>query len=74
MKNVTLSLPEDLLSKSRAYAAHHGTTLNQMIRELLKRNVTTTEESVVQSLIDHTQRTAVSMKGQAWNREDAYEK
>lgn len=74
MKNVTLSIPDDLLSKSRAYAELHGTTLNQMIRDLLKRNVTTMEESVSQSLIDHADRTAVSMKGQTWNRKDAYKK
>ncbi len=74
MGNVTLSIPDDLLMRSRAYAEQHGTTLNQMIRDLLKRNVTATEESVAQSLIDHTERTAVSMKGHTWNREDAYEK
>lgn len=74
MKNVTLSIPDDLLSKSRVYAEQHGTTLNQMIRDLLIRNVTAEGESVAQSLIDHTERTAVSMKDHTWNREDAYEK
>jgi len=74
MRNVTLSIPDDLLSKSRAYAEQHGTTLNQMIRDLLRRNVTAEGESGAQSLIDHAERTAVSMKGHTWNREDAYEK
>jgi predicted nucleic acid-binding protein len=35
MKNVTLSLPEELLKKSREYAKKHGTSLNQLIREAI---------------------------------------
>ena len=75
MKNITLSIPEDLLAKSRDYAKAHGTTLNQMVRDLLKRNVTVHHSgSVAQSIIAHTEKTAVSMKGYKWNRDDAYEK
>jgi hypothetical protein len=73
MKNVTLSIPEDLLVRSREYARKHGTTLNQMVRDLLKRNVQTSKGSVADSIIEHADRTAVSMKGYKWNRNDAYE-
>lgn len=74
MSNVTLSIPDDLLAKSRAYAQHRGTTLNRMIRDLLHRNVTSDGTSVAHSLIEHTEKTAVSMAGHRWNREDAYGK
>lgn len=35
MKNITLSIPDNLLSKSREYAESHGKSLNKMVRELL---------------------------------------
>ncbi|MGB0993863.1 MAG: DNA methyltransferase [Akkermansiaceae bacterium] len=60
--------PEELLERSRAYAQKHGTTLNQMIRDLLKRNVNAGSESVADSIIAHAKRTAVSMKDYKWER------
>lgn len=74
MKNVTLSIPDELLSKSREYAKRHGTTLNKMIRELLSGRVERASDSIAESLIDHTERTAVSVEDYNWNREDAYER
>lgn len=74
MKTLTLRIPDDLLSKSRDHALHNGTTVSHLVRELLQRHLTGNEESVAQSVIDQTKRTAVSMKGDAWSREDAYDK
>ena len=37
--NVTLSADEKLIKRAREYAAAHRTTLNQMIRDYLKRVV-----------------------------------
>jgi len=39
MKNVTLSIPDDLLERSRNYAREHQTTLNEMVRSLLKKTI-----------------------------------
>ena len=39
MKNVTLSIPDDILRKSREYANKQGTTLNQMIRIFLTKTI-----------------------------------
>lgn len=44
MKNITLSVPDELLSKSREYAKRNGQSLNRLIRELLKKTVN--EETV----------------------------
>lgn len=38
-RNVTLSMDESLLDQSRKYAQENGTTLNQLVRDLLKRTV-----------------------------------
>ena len=35
--NITLSIPNDVVENARAYAKRHGTSLNQMIRDHLKR-------------------------------------
>lgn len=39
MKNITLSIPDDLLTRSREYAESHGKSLNKMVRELLSQVV-----------------------------------
>lgn len=37
MINLTLTADEDQVAKARAYAHAHGTTLNQLIRDFLRR-------------------------------------
>ncbi len=39
MANVTLSIDDDVLKRSREYARAHGVSLNAMIRDLLERAV-----------------------------------
>ena len=45
MKNVTLSMPENLLEKARQYAKENGTTLNELIRTQLKKVVGDSESA-----------------------------
>ena len=35
MRNITFSLPADLIRQAKIYAAEHDTTVNAMVRELL---------------------------------------
>jgi hypothetical protein len=37
MVNITLSADEDLIAKARAYAQARNTTLNQLVRDYLRR-------------------------------------
>lgn len=74
MKNVTLSLPDDLLRRSREYAQQHGTSLNELIRTLLRRQVNPEESDPVQKLKDHTQRLSIPTRGWKWNRADIYDR
>lgn len=39
MSNVTISIEDQLLKEGRLYAKIHGTTLNSLIRKLLKQTV-----------------------------------
>jgi plasmid stability protein len=36
LRNTTLNLPDNLLTRARAYAASHGTTLTAIVREHLE--------------------------------------
>lgn len=76
MKNVTLSLPDDLLKKSREYAEKHGTSLNEFIRQLLKQVVTPPDNDPCQKLINHSKdmRLSVETQGWKWNRNDLYDR
>jgi plasmid stability protein len=39
-RNLTLSLPTDLIRKAKVYAAEHDTTINAVVRELLREKLT----------------------------------
>ena len=36
IRNITLSLPVDLIRQAKVYAAEHDTTINALVRELLQ--------------------------------------
>jgi plasmid stability protein len=38
-RNLTLSLPTELIKQAKVYAAQHDTTVNALVRELLKEKV-----------------------------------
>jgi len=39
-RNITFSLPADLIRQAKVYAAEHGTTLTTLVRELLQEALT----------------------------------
>lgn len=73
MKNVTLSLPDDLLSKSREYALDHNTSLNQMIRDYLHSKVMKDNKKGVQSLLEYMDKVSVETNIK-WTRDDLYKR
>jgi len=52
MKNITLSIPFELLKKSREYARKHGTTLNEMVRDLLRKTISSANDDYLQNIED----------------------
>ncbi|MBA2432532.1 MAG: hypothetical protein H0V56_10525 [Chthoniobacterales bacterium] len=72
MRNVTLSVDDEILRQARAYAQRHGTTLNQMIRELLERTVTAPAGD---SPLEESFRLAdgADSRGWKWNRSEIYD-
>jgi len=39
-RNITLSLPAELVKQAKVYAAEHDTSINALVRELLEERVT----------------------------------
>ena len=74
MKNVTLSMPDDLLAKSREYAEKHGTTLNDMIREYLKKTVKSDQSDFIKRLELLQQQVHIKTKGVKFDRDELYER
>ena len=74
MKNITLSIPEDLIKQGREYAAKHGTTLNSLIRRLLKSTVQPDQQSKAKQILEEMKKLKSRVKQIDWTREDIYER
>lgn len=74
MKNITLSVNEEVLSKARKYAKSHNTSLNQVVRDYLQEIVNKSErESFIDELLEFTkQHAGCSEPGWKFNREELY--
>ncbi|MFZ2897379.1 MAG: DUF6364 family protein [Saprospiraceae bacterium] len=68
MKKITLSIPDDLLRKSREYAKQHGYSLDEFIQTLLQNAVMPPGNDPVQKLIDNSKRLGVRTLDQPWKR------
>jgi len=71
MPNVTLSIPEDLLKNGRSYAQSRGTSLNALVRELLREKVSKPAEAV-DSIIARLRMSPGDSKGIRIQREDLH--
>ena len=74
MPNVTISIGEKLLKKSRKYAEKRGTSLNALIRDLLTDKVDQNSEQWIQELFDFADKKSGNSSGKKWKREDLYER
>lgn len=72
MPNVTISIDEDLLAASREYAKRNQTTLNNLIREMLRIRVSRGGSAWIDecfALMDSAQ----VRSGAKWNRDELYD-
>ena len=73
MKNITLSIPDDLLKEARAYAKRHGISLNEMVRKLLKKSVINEKEHPTELIIGHTKKIKIDTT-RKFSRDDIYDR
>ncbi|MGH9418257.1 MAG: hypothetical protein ACRD01_16680 [Terriglobales bacterium] len=74
MKNVTLAIDDATLAASRAYAKRHNTTLNQLIRDLLRRTVGSHQSAGVDELLRYMREHPGDSEGRTWTREEIHER
>lgn len=74
MPNVTISIDDKLLKKGRKYAEKRGTSLNALIRDLLKKKVDQNSEDWLQELFEFADKKSGNSRGKKWKREDLYER
>jgi len=74
MPNVTLSIDEGLLARSRDYARAHRTTLNGMIRSLLQSTVGGADYPTrLSECLELADQANGHSRGRRWKRSDLYD-
>ena len=72
MKNITLSLDDEILDAGRTYAQRHQTTLNALIRELLVKTVVADRQAAVHEMFRLMDAYPGNSGGKRWTREDLH--
>jgi len=72
MKNITLSLDDEVLEAGRKYAQRHQTTLNALVRELLIKTVVADRQGSVREMFRLMDAYPGNSRGERWTREDLY--
>jgi len=73
MKNITLAIDEETLEAGRAYAERHGTSLNALVRDLLRRTVLSHSTDWIDEQFAQMDRMKANSRGKRWRREDLYD-
>ncbi|MFN0165698.1 MAG: hypothetical protein ACKV22_04640 [Bryobacteraceae bacterium] len=73
MKNVTLAIEDEVLEAGRRYAARQGTTLNALMRELLRKAVLPEPGHWIDQQFEAMDRMKADSTGKRWKREDLYD-
>ena len=76
MKNITLSIDENVLSEVRRYAASRDTTVNALVRDFLTRLATQEDRAAKarRRLLELSDTSEGRMGDQKWNRERLYDR
>lgn len=72
MKNITLSLDDNVIDAGRSYAQRHQTTLNTLVRELLVKTVLIDRQAAVREMFRLMDAYPGNSHGLQWTRDDLY--
>ena len=73
MANVTISIDDDLINRGRQYARLHNTSLNALIRRLLKNTVESGTDNWLREYFDLADQVNANSKGKKWTRDELYD-
>ena len=72
MKNITLSIDDDVLRAGREYAKKHNISFNALVRRLLEQTVLRSSTQWLEESFNLMDKVKANSKGKKWNREDLY--
>jgi len=72
MKNIALSLDEQLLERAQAYASQQNMSVNGLIRSLLEQTLSLKSDGECVEFVRLAQESPWSSNGKNWRREDLY--
>jgi hypothetical protein len=72
MKNITLSIEDDLLKMGRDYAKIHNVSFNVLVRKLIEQTVKSNSSTWIDDTFDYIDKNITSSQGITWKREDLY--
>ena len=73
MPNITISMDEKLLKSGRQYAQKNQTSVNAMVRQLLKKTVESDAGQWIEECFSLMDRADANSRGRHWKREDLYD-
>jgi hypothetical protein len=73
VKNLTISLEENLIKASREYAQRNNTSLNAMIQDYLMKTVLKNPNDLAKEMIRLMNEAGGDSKGHNWTREELYD-
>lgn len=72
MKNITLSIDEDLLQAGREYAKNHNISFNALVRRLIVQTVVTNNNNWLDNTFELMDTLYVTSGEETWTREELY--
>jgi len=72
MKNITLSIDEDILQAGREYARSHDISFNVLVRKLIEQTVIPQKDKWLSDTFALMDKANVSSEGKKWTREELY--
>lgn len=75
MKNITLSVEDEIIDQAQSYAQQHHTTLNQLIRDFLKKTVmpSSDEKTGIDRIFELFDQHPSKLENYKFNREEIYD-
>ena len=72
MKNITLSIEDNLLKTGREYARQHNISFNAMVRQLIEQTVKTSSGKWLDDTMLLMDKLNVSAEGDSWTRDELH--
>ncbi len=72
MKNITLSIDDDILQAGREYARAHNVSFNVLVRKLIEQTVVLKQSHWLDETFSLMDKANVSSGDQRWTRDELY--